>query len=151
LYLAVPKQNTKGLQLDLQKETIPAENHFNGMVCTLQAGIGFHLIMAYDDLYAVQYFGQNLKPWWKRSATMTAEKMLEAAEADYRRLMQRCDAWDQKIYTDAVKAGGKSYASLCQLAYRQAIAAHSIVADPKGELLFSQRKIFQERTSERWM
>jgi hypothetical protein len=42
-----------------------------------------HVILAYDDLYAVEYFQQKLRAWWRRDAAMTAEKMLAAAEHDY--------------------------------------------------------------------
>ncbi|RZK47318.1 MAG: DUF4965 domain-containing protein, partial [Hymenobacter sp.] len=101
-----------------------------------------HLLLGYDTPYAVQYFGQNLRPWWRRDPAMTMEKALAAAEADYPRLRQKATAFDQKLYADAQAAGGKKYADLCQLAYRQAVAAHSIVAGPKGELFFFSKENF---------
>jgi hypothetical protein len=101
-----------------------------------------HLLLGYDTPYAVQYFGQNLRPWWRRDPAMTMEKALAAAEADYPRLRQKATAFDQKLYAGAQAAGGKKYADLCQLAYRQAIAAHSIVAGPKGELFFFSKENF---------
>jgi hypothetical protein len=101
-----------------------------------------HLLLGYDNPYAVQYFGQNLRPWWRRDPAMTMEKALAAAEADYPRLRQKATAFDQKLYADAQAAGGKKYADLCQLAYRQAVAAHSIVAGSTGELLFFSKENF---------
>ncbi|MGI4886348.1 MAG: glutaminase domain-containing protein [Janthinobacterium lividum] len=101
-----------------------------------------HLLLGYDEQYAVQYFGQNLRPWWRRDPAMTMEKALETAEADYARLRQKATAFDQKLYADAQAAGGQKYADLCQLAYRQAIAAHSIVAGPQGELFFFSKENF---------
>jgi hypothetical protein len=101
-----------------------------------------HLLLGYDEQDAVQYFGQNLRPWWRRAAGMTMDKALQAAEADYPRLRQKASAFDQKLYADARAAGGQKYADLCQLAYRQAIAAHSIVAGPKGELFFFSKENF---------
>jgi hypothetical protein len=101
-----------------------------------------HLLLGYDEQLAVQYFGQNLKPWWRRDAAMTMEKALGAAEADYTRLRRKATEFDQKLYADAQQSGGKQYADLCQLAYRQAIAAHSIVAGPKGELFFFSKENF---------
>ena len=101
-----------------------------------------HLLLGYDEQLAVQYFGQNLRPWWRRDAAMTMEKALGAAEADYARLRRKATEFDQKLYADAQQAGGKQYADLCQLAYRQAIAAHSIVAGPKGDLLFFSKENF---------
>nr|WP_242581833.1 glutaminase family protein [Hymenobacter telluris] len=101
-----------------------------------------HLLLAYDAPYAVQYFGQNLRPWWRRAPAMTMAKALQAAEADYPRVRQQCAAFDKKLYADAQAAGGREYADLCQLAYRQAVAAHAIVAGPKGELLLLSKENF---------
>lgn len=101
-----------------------------------------HLLLGYDAQYAVQYFGQNLRPWWCRDPAMTMDKALAAAEADYPRLRRKASEFDQQLVADAQKAGGQKYADLCQLAYRQAIAAHSIVAGPKGEVLFFSKENF---------
>jgi len=101
-----------------------------------------HLLLGYDEQYAVQYFGQNLRPWWRRDPATTMDQALAAAETDYARLRQKATAFDQQLYADAQAAGGPKYADLCQLAYRQAIAAHSIVAGPKGELLFFSKENF---------
>jgi len=101
-----------------------------------------HVVIGYDDLYSVQYFGQNLRGWWRREAGMTAGKMLADAERDYAGLMERCRQFDEQLYNDALNSGGKEYAELCQIAYRQAIAAHKTVAGPKGELLFFSKENF---------
>jgi hypothetical protein len=100
-----------------------------------------HVLLAYDDVESVQYFGQNLKAWWRRKG-QTIEAALAAAEAEYPKLLKACAATDQKIYTDALRAGGKEYADLCQAAYRQTIAAHKLVAGPKGEALFFSKENF---------
>jgi len=101
-----------------------------------------HLTLGYDDLYSVQYFGQNLRGWWRRDPAMTAERMLGEAESQYTRLMAKCRQFDEQLYNDALKAGGKEYADLCQLTYRQAISAHKTVAGPKGEVLFFSKENF---------
>ncbi|QIP13573.1 DUF4965 domain-containing protein [Spirosoma aureum] len=91
-----------------------------------------HLMLAYDDLYSVQYFQQNLRAWWNRDGKTTMPDLLQTAEKDYTRLRQKCTSFDAKVRADAEKAGGKEYADLCVLAYRQAISAHKIVAGPKS-------------------
>jgi len=101
-----------------------------------------HVLLGYDDQYAVQYFGQNLRGWWRRAPGMTMANALLAAETDYARLQQKSTAFDQELYAEAQAAGGKQYADLCQVAYRQAIAAHKIVAGPKGEVLFLSKENF---------
>jgi hypothetical protein len=101
-----------------------------------------HLLLGYDDLYSVQYFTQNLRPWWRRDGKTVMSTLLQTAENDYTRLRQKSTTFDAKLRADARKAGGKEYADLCVLAYRQAIAAHKIVAGPKGETFFFSKENF---------
>jgi hypothetical protein len=99
------------------------------------------VMLGYDDLYSVQYFGQNLKPWWKEDGS-TIEAELKAAADNYRQIMEQCKAFDRKLYADTKNAGGEEYAKLCVLAYRQAIAAHKLVKSPQGEILFLSKENF---------
>ncbi|WP_420149612.1 glutaminase domain-containing protein [Spirosoma sp.] len=101
-----------------------------------------YLLLGYDDLYSVQYFQKNLRPWWRRDEKATMPALMQTAEKDYTKLEQKCTTFDAKLRADAQKAGGKQYADLCVLAYRQAIAAHKIVAGPKGELFFFSKENF---------
>lgn len=101
-----------------------------------------HILLGYDDLYSVQYFGKNLRPWWNRDGKTSLPALLQRAEADYTRLMAKSTAFDRQLRTDAAKAGGEQYADLCVLAYRQAIAAHKIVAGPTGDVLFFSKENF---------
>ena len=111
-----------------------------------KTGKSAHLIMAYDDLYSIQYFGKNLKAWWRRKSTMTLDKMLNQSELDYSRLMKKSKIkfkiFDKTLYEDAKKVGGDKYADLCQIAYRQAIAAHKAVDRGDGTLLFFSKENF---------
>ena len=100
-----------------------------------------HVMIGYDDLYAIEYFGEPLRAWWKRDGMGTME-MLGKAEKDYREVVQRCDAFDAELYREAFLAGGERYANLCVLAYRQAISAHKLVAGPDGFPLFFSKENF---------
>ena len=99
------------------------------------------IMIGYDDIYSVQYFGQNLPPVW-RTEGRTIEKELAHAAADYKSVMKQCIAFDKEMYEDAIKAGGEKYAQLCVAGYRQSIAAHKILKDPKGEILFLSKENF---------
>ena len=101
-----------------------------------------HIMLAYDDLYSVHYFGKNLRAWWRRDGKTTMPDLLQTAANDYVRLKQKCTAFDTQLRADAQKAGGKEYADLCVIAYRQAIAAHKIVESPKGEVFFFSKENF---------
>lgn len=100
------------------------------------------ILLGYDDLYSIQYFKTNLRPYWNQSGTVKFEQLLLQAAADYKATLQKCDAVNKMIHSDAVKAGGEDYAKLCELAYRQSIAAHKLVKSPQGELLFLSKENF---------
>ncbi|MGE3775931.1 MAG: DUF4965 domain-containing protein [Pirellulaceae bacterium] len=96
------------------------------------------LILAYDDESSIQYFGKNLRPFWRRTMT-SANELLNAAAKEHDALIQRCQAFDDELIADAVKFGGEKYARICSLAYRQCYAAHKLCADENGQpLLFSK-------------
>lgn len=99
------------------------------------------ILLAYDDLYSIQYFGQNLQAWWKKNFS-TPEEMLKKTLDEFKSVKERCDNFDKQLYSDAVKAGGNIYADLCVLAYRQSLAAHKLVRGPKNEILFPQKENF---------
>ena len=101
-----------------------------------------YLMLAYNDIESIQYFGQNLKAWWTDGGKISFDKVLSAAAADYKKTIERCDNFDRKIYNEAVDAGGQNYARLCLLAYRQSIAAHKLVKDTQGNTLFLSKENF---------
>jgi len=92
------------------------------------------LMLAYDDIYSIQYMQKNLRPYWRRSGWEAAD-LLKAAANDYAALQKRCAAFDEELMADLTKAGGEKYAKLCALAYRQCFAAGKFVADEKGQPL----------------
>lgn len=101
-----------------------------------------YVMLAYDDIESIQYFGQNLKAWWTNDGKVTFDQALTAAASDYNKIMNRCDDADKKIYEEALAAGGENYARLCLLAYRQSIAAHKLVKDAQGNTLFLSKENF---------
>ena len=101
------------------------------------------LLVAYDEMKAIQYFKESLDPWWKLDPTMNMDKMLQLANTQYADVMAKCDKFNKQIYNDALAAGGDNYAKLCITAYRQAVAAHNLVKSKQnGELLFLSKENF---------
>jgi len=101
-----------------------------------------YVMLGYDDLYSVQYFGQNLKPWWKNDPQETIEKQLGKASETHAAVIEKCKAFDARMRSKALGLGGETYAKLCELAYRQSIAAHKLVKSPQGDLLFLSKENF---------
>ena len=96
------------------------------------------LMLGYDDVYSIQFFDEKLRPWWRRNGGKPAEMLTQAANA-FDEVTARCQAFDKALMADARRIGGPKYADLCALAYRQAIAAHKLVAAPDGTpMLFSK-------------
>jgi hypothetical protein len=98
--------------------------------------------LAYDEIEAVQFFHTDLKPWWNRNGNSTIEQQLESAYTNYNSVVKKCYAFDKELYTKATISGGEEYAKLCELAYRQSIAAHALVKSPSGEILFLSKENF---------
>ena len=60
--------------------------------------------------------------------------------SDYVNIMERCRQMDEKVYNDAYNAGGEKYAEICCAVYRQVCAAHKLVSDAEGNLLYMSRE-----------
>lgn len=100
------------------------------------------LLLGYDDLYSVQYFGTKLLPFWKRGGKISVFHAFSDGYELYDDVMDRCGLFDKKLMSEAADIGGQSYAELCALAYRQAVAAHKLVTDESGNLLFLSKENF---------
>jgi hypothetical protein len=95
-----------------------------------------HIMIAYDEIYAIKFLGQKLRPYWRRDGAGPAE-LLQAAERDYAGLTGRCEAFDRELMDDLASAGGVRYARMAALAYRQALAGCGLAADANRQpLLF---------------
>jgi hypothetical protein len=92
------------------------------------------VMLAYDDLYSIQYMRKNLRPYWRRNGWEAAD-LLKAAAHDYPSLQKRCAAFDGELMADLRSVGGENYARLGALAYRQCFAAGKFVADENGKPL----------------
>ena len=100
-----------------------------------------YILIGFDEINAITYFKENLKPWWKLDPTMNMDKMLSLANKQYKDVISKCIQLNKLIYNDALAAGGENYAKLCITAYRQSIAAHNLVKSTQnGDLLFLSKE-----------
>ena len=98
-----------------------------------------HLILAYDDVQSVMFFGRPLSAWWRRKGK-SFEQMIAEAEADYPALMKKAEVFDAELMADMARIGGEKYAALGALAFRQSFAACKLVADPNGQPLYFSKE-----------
>lgn len=147
LYVGVPNQKNQSIQLS---KTVTsngiASDQLDVNVRIDYGNVGSQSVahtvaLGYDELYSIQYFHNDLKPYWTKFAK-DVPTMMSAGFKEFATIQDKSNAWDQKIYADAFKVGGEKYAKLCVLAYRQSISAHAVVESPKGELLFFSKENF---------
>ena len=125
----------------------PAREDWPVLACVYHLGavkaepVSRYLMVGYDDGYAIEHFGNRLRPWWRRNG-MEMTELLRAAQHDYLDMRSRCAKFDAELEADLEKAGGLHYARLCALAYRQCIAAHKLVADNDGTPLYFSKENF---------
>ena len=93
------------------------------------------VIVAYDEIFAIKYFGTPLRPYWRRNG-MTPEKLLQTASKDYPSLLKCCQQFDNELMADLTKAGGERYAQIAALSYRECMAACGLAADANKQPLF---------------
>jgi hypothetical protein len=100
-----------------------------------------HVLLSYTEGYAIEYLNRKLRPFWQRNG-QTPQEMLELAEAQFLQLEQRGKKFDNELTTDLERAGGKPYAQLATLAYRQTLAAHGLAADMDGTPMLFPKENF---------
>lgn len=123
-----------------REDEMPAMAYTENLGAVTAAGKQGMVMLGYDDLYSIEYFYQRRMAYWKHDGRVTIFDAFERAQATYANLMERCRAFDQQLMTDAEKAGGKEYAEMCALVYRHSIAAHKLITDTEGNLLFLSKE-----------
>lgn len=131
----------ENVSADMQKQmTVLAYADNLGTVSS--EGAAGHLLVGYDDVYSIQYFEDNRMPYWKQDGKVDILEALAEGDRIYSNVMKRCAAFDAELMQEATADGGKKYAELCAIAYRQSISAHKLVTDKDGNLLFFSKENF---------
>ena len=97
------------------------------------------LILAYDDLASINYFGEWRKAYWT-TKYKTILEAISAAFADQKKVCKQASEIDCEIEAKAKKIGGDEYAFLCVMSYRHAIAAHKLITDEDQTLIFLSKE-----------
>jgi hypothetical protein len=100
-----------------------------------------YLILAYDDIYSIEYLGTRLRPYWRRKGAEAPDLLREAAQR-YEKLKAGCEVFDKELMADLTRVGGTKYARLASLSYRQSLAAHKLVADMLGRPFYFPKENF---------
>lgn len=103
------------------------------------APVARHLMVAYDDIFALEVLERKLRPYWRRNGAGVADLLQDAAR-DYESLKERCAAFDAEVKADLTAVGGEGYAAFAALAFRQCLAAHKLAADGDGGFVFFSKE-----------
>lgn len=106
------------------------------------ANVSRYAMIAYDDVYAIEYFNRRLRPYWRRDNKTGAAELLKMGARDFASLKERCEKFDAELTADLIKAGGEKYAALSITSYRQTLAAHKLAADFDGTPLYFSKENF---------
>jgi Domain of unknown function (DUF4965)/Domain of unknown function (DUF5127)/Domain of unknown function (DUF1793)/Domain of unknown function (DUF4964) len=99
-----------------------------------------HIILAYDEIYPIEYLHNRLRPYWQHSQPTMAD-LLQSAERDYPLLSARSRQFDENLMADLSRVGGEQYAEVAALAYRQAFGANKLAIGPDGNPLMFLKEI----------
>jgi hypothetical protein len=110
-------------------------------VLAAAGGAAGYLMLAYDDLFSIEYFQRRERAWWRRKGA-EASDLLRAARAEHDALLVRSKKFDEELTADLRRVGGEDYARLAVLAYRQTLAAHKLVADADGTAMYFPKENF---------
>jgi hypothetical protein len=100
-----------------------------------------HVLLAYNEIYSIEYLDRKLRPYWQRNGE-TPSSMLTQAEDRSASLEERGKHFDETLTSDLEKVGGRAYADLGALAYRQTLAAHGFAADVDGTAVLFPKENF---------
>lgn len=98
-------------------------------------------LFAFDDIKSILYFGEQLDAYWRKDKKSITDVILEAA-AEYPTLKTKCDIFADNLRKTAIEKGNEQYSELLAIAYRQVLAAHKLVIDTEGNLLYVSKECF---------
>ena len=65
------------------------------------------VVLAYDDLYSIEFLNRRLRPYWRRNGADAIE-LLKVALAEGPAVVERAQRFDEELMRDLEQAGGRS-------------------------------------------
>lgn len=96
------------------------------------------IIVAVDDVASINYFGRILKGYYL-SQKGTVIDAIRYARDNYDEIEEICRDFEKKVKKDSC-GYSENYKELLNFSYRQTVAAHKLVADYDGTLLFLSKE-----------
>ena len=97
------------------------------------------ILVAYDDLCSIFYYGEWLKGYYFKDNDVTIFDAIGEAYNDDKITFTKMDIFENG-FMDQIKSFDDDYKLLCFASYRQAIAAHKLVENKNHEILFLSKE-----------
>ena len=94
---------------------------------------GGFLMLGYDDIASINYFGACCRAWGLRNGKTLPQALTEFA-CRHNELYSACASLDERVTSEALRIGGDDYALIVSAAWRHTFAAHKLIATPGGEM-----------------
>lgn len=120
------------------------ERETSGLRFSMKADVGNgpakgFLMLGYDDISSINYFGAFCKAWGLRDGKTLPQALSEFARR-HGALLNACAELDEKVLSKAREIGGEDYALIAAAAWRHTFAAHKLIATPEGEMAFLSKE-----------
>lgn len=107
---------------------------------TVSGAASSFAMLGYDEVEDIEYMYHRYKGYWAHDGKVTIFDAFNKLRDNYTSIMNRCRAFDKRIYDDGVAAGNVKYAEILSGSYRHVIAAHKLFKDNEGNLLFFSKE-----------
>ncbi len=98
----------------------------------------FSTVIAYDDVYSINYFGSFLSGLWAEKFS-SIEDAITYCLKNRSELLEKIIAQNERIESDA-RPLGDNYVKMLNAATRQVFAGHKLVKSKDGELLYLSKE-----------
>ena len=96
------------------------------------------ITLAYDEVKPIEYFGKPVEEYYRKHFA-SFEEMVKASVAEYPAIRALCDEFDARLMAEAALVN-EDYVKITAFAFRQAIAAHKLIADEQGNEVFLSKE-----------
>ena len=96
------------------------------------------IAVAYDEIKPIEYFYTQVDEYYTKYFD-SFEDMVKAAVKEYPEIKKMCDEFDSRLIAESDRLS-ETYAYITSLAYRQAIAAHKLIEDTEGNIVFLSKE-----------
>ena len=111
-----------------------SEEKYIGSINNNEKGI---VMLGYDDMVSIDYFGTYLKGYYLEKHTI-----IDAINYTYKNVTnidKKLSAYDEKLKKQSLNLG-KEYYNILVASLRQSVAAHKLVRDQDGNILFLSKE-----------